>query len=135
MTVKAQQILTRNIARNYVSKDPVLSDQYLLISAGAFSGQNKIVTIAFPKHLVSIKNKGFYSCQYLSEVQLPHSVSEVGTEAFGECHRLRKVYISIAWNTFQTTVSEGIKNYIQFCLHLIVYLLPLEQRHSANVLL
>ena len=58
MTVKAQQILTRNIARNYVSKDPVLSDQYLLISAGAFSGQNKIVTIAFPKHLVSIKNKG-----------------------------------------------------------------------------
>ena len=93
-TVRTHQALTRNIARNYVSKEPVLSDQYLLICAGAFSGQNKIATITFPKHLVSIKNKGFYSCQYLSEVRLPHSVSELGTEAFGECHRLRKVYIS-----------------------------------------
>ena len=131
MTVKAQQILTRNIARNYVSKDPVLSDQYLLISAGAFSGQNKIVTIAFPKHLVSIKNKGFYSCQYLSEVQCPKLAQKHLANAIVS----GRSTFPIAWNTFQTTVSEGIKNYIQFCLHLIVYLLPLEQRHFANVLL
>lgn len=92
--IKTHQMLTRSSASRYLAQDTIIPAGYLMISSGAFSGQNKIYTLKFPRDLVSIKSKAFYSCQYLKEVCLPHSVQELGRDAFSECYRLRKVYIS-----------------------------------------
>lgn len=92
--IKTHQMLTRSSASRYLAQDTIIPAGYLMISSGAFSGQNKIYTLKFPRDLVSIKSKAFYSCQYLKEVRLPHSVQELGRDAFSECYRLRKVYIS-----------------------------------------
>lgn len=94
MSVKTYQMLTRANACRYYAKDTVIPENYLIISSGAFSGQNKIHTLRFPLRLLSIKSRAFYSCQYLNEVHLPHSVEELGKEAFSECYRLRRVYLS-----------------------------------------
>ena len=92
--IKTHQMLTRSTASRYYAQDTVIPSGYLMISSGAFSGQNKIYTLKLPRDLIFIKSKAFYNCQYLKEVCLPHTVQELGREAFAECYRMRKVYIS-----------------------------------------
>ena len=63
------------------------------ISAGAFSGCEKITAITLPDGLDSIAESAFYWCFSLNSINLPTSLRTIGQQAFTGCFSLTSVAV------------------------------------------
>ena len=63
------------------------------ISAGAFSGCEKITAITLPGGLDSIAESAFYWCLSLNSINIPATVRTIGQQAFTGCFSLTSVAI------------------------------------------
>ena len=63
------------------------------IRAHAFSGSNRLSSVAFPESLQKIGDLSFNACFLLEEINIPESVNYIGKKAFSGCG-IKSVYIS-----------------------------------------
>ena len=62
------------------------------ILKGAFYNTN-IVSVTIPDSIITIGEKAFFSCSYLSTVILSKNLQTIGTDAFGYCQKLTTIMI------------------------------------------
>lgn len=76
-----------------------------IISSNAFRGKDKIVNISFPKDsaLTKIYSGAFSMCTNLHFINLPNTLSVIGSDAFSKCNNL----ISISSNNLESLGAQA----------------------------
>jgi len=83
--------------RCYFLRKINLPDSLENIEKGAFSFCYTLGNVSLPKNLTSISDEMFY-CSGIRELQIPETVTEIGSDAFEGCSYLKKI-----------NIPEGIK--------------------------
>lgn len=91
--------------------DTINGEKVLAINSGAFS-DTAVTGVRIPDSVTQIKEKAFYYCMTLVEVELGSGVQEIGYEAFEGCLALRSVKLNqglrrIGSMVFSNTPSLG----------------------------
>lgn len=94
------QILEDNSAEiiSYFGSEPQVSipdsldgHPVLIIGAGAFKGNYKLLSVEFPEGIVEIGDSAFENCYELKEAELPDGLKSIGNSAFSGCDGLKEV--------------------------------------------
>ena len=88
-------ILTNPVVHEHDDGYGMQHDEYTLVSIEpfAFSGCNSLVSIEIPNSVTSIGSGAFYECTNLTFVDFPNSVTYIGGEAFYNCTSLASIEI------------------------------------------
>lgn len=81
-------------AKNVVIPDSVDGKPVTSISPSAFSGNQTVKSVNFPKTLVNIRYCAFYNSSLSGEVTLPPSVRIIHDSAFSTCKNLTIVVVN-----------------------------------------
>lgn len=73
---------------DYINGKPITG-----IERSAFSNNNKLIEVQFPKTIRNIRYCSFYKCSNLKQVNLPKSLRLLDRSAFSTCENLEKVFI------------------------------------------
>lgn len=65
------------------SGDITLPDNFTIIGAGAFMGNESITSVTIPDTVTRIEERAFSRCEDLSDISIPSSVEYIGSTAFG----------------------------------------------------
>ena len=60
-----------------------LNNNVKIIDQKAFSGSTKLQKVVLGMNVEKIKDEAFYHCESLTSIQLPETLTEIGTSAFG----------------------------------------------------
>ncbi len=63
------------------------------IGEKAFRGSSQLANIILPKTVTKIGNEAFLTCQWLTDLKIPHNVVEIGINAVSGCNRLTSIVI------------------------------------------
>lgn len=83
-----------NSITRFVKENPIpdeqdwgfFDDPYFFVTVGlTFEGCNNLKTVILPKNLTNIPQNTFLHCWSLNHIEIPHSVSWLGIQAFQEC--------------------------------------------------
>lgn len=66
---------------------------FKIIGTGAFECCSSIASFSFGINTQKIERSAFWGCDKLKSIVIPNSVTVIGTETFGNCNNLEKVYI------------------------------------------
>lgn len=89
-------VIENNVLKAYIGSDTCVSipEGVTKIGKKAFSGNNKIKEVIFPKNsLKSIEADAFASCKSIKDLMLPKGLLQIGDNAFKDCTALEYVFI------------------------------------------
>ena len=68
-----------------------IADGVEIIGSDAFRTCDYLTAIEFPHSVTTIEERAFYGCNGLTEITLPESVAVIGDRAFGNCSNLHSI--------------------------------------------
>lgn len=89
------------------------------INRGAFTGDEKLISIKLPKSLLTIGSHSFEGCTTLTEIELPTNLENINWNAFSDCTSLVRVYLphrlkKIGHHAFSgCTALESVPHFVQ----------------------
>ncbi len=63
-------------------------------ASGFIINDARVINVSIPENITTLSQYLFYNNIYLKSIEIPSSVNEIGSNAFGECSALSKVKIS-----------------------------------------
>ena len=104
-----------------------VSDDVIVLPAGAFIRRERLVVVELNEGLVLVQDHAFHSCTSLECVRIPSSVTTIGECAFSECAKLSHVAIP------EEGRLEAIRRYAFYgCVSLTEITLPRSLSHFGG---
>jgi hypothetical protein len=72
---------------------------------------DNLTSITIPNSVTSIGDMAFMSCDNLTSITIPNSVTSIGKWAFAGCDKLKKIYIPRGTKA-KFAAMEGLKNHV-----------------------